>query len=177
MNALSRTPPTPLARTLLRTTTVLLLDTSGSMAVGQPRRIELHWRAVQALRTPQSRWRIATFNTHSQWVSTPSVPEPSGTTNLSADTNPARVTLVTDGEPDHMDDAYAAALALGCPIHILFVGDETSAEAVAFCQRVCTATKGTFATDVLTMQSLAQTTATMRKMLGDGAKPSSAIAL
>ena len=67
MNAPVKHPSTTLLRQPLRMDTVLLLDTSGSMAEGQPRRIDLLWRAVQALRTPQAHWRIAPFNTRCQW--------------------------------------------------------------------------------------------------------------
>jgi uncharacterized protein YegL len=183
MNAPVKHPSTALRRAPLRTTTVLLLDTSGSMSAGEPRRIDLLWQIVQALRTPQARWRVATFNTYCRWSGVATVPEPSGTTDLGgairmiAEAAPLRVTLVTDGEPDDQEDAYEAAVTLQCPVNILFVGDPGDAEATAFCQRVCAVTKGTFATEVLNIQALSQTTATMRKMLGDGTKVSSPITL
>jgi hypothetical protein len=183
MNAPVTQPSTVMRRAPLRTTTVLLLDTSGSMSTGEPRRIDLLWQMVQALRTPQARWRGATFSSSCRWSGMATVPEPSGTTDLGgalrmiAEATPLRVTLVTDGEPDDQEDAYKAAVALQCPVHILFVGDPGDAEATAFCQRICAATKGTFATEVLNIHVLSHTTATMRKMLGDGVNPSSVIAL
>jgi uncharacterized protein with von Willebrand factor type A (vWA) domain len=54
-----QTPHTP--RRTWRPMTILLLDISGSMESGSPRRIDLLWKAVQALKTPQSRWRVAIF--------------------------------------------------------------------------------------------------------------------
>jgi hypothetical protein len=183
MNAPMKPPTNPLVRQSLRTTTVLLLDTSGSMSMGEPRRIDLLWQMVQALRTPQSRWRVATFNTYCTWVGLVAVPEPDGVTDLARaftyikQANPLRVTLVTDGQPDDQDEAYEAALALQCPVNILFVGDEGDEYAVTFCRRVCTATKGEFATEVLSVQALEHTTATMRKMLGAGTPTSTTIAL
>jgi uncharacterized protein with von Willebrand factor type A (vWA) domain len=175
MNAPVRQPSTLITRQpRLCTATVLLLDTSGSMEEGHPRRIDLLWKAVQALKTPQARWKVATFNSRCRWAAVEAVPDPMGGTDLAhafaviGEARPARVTVVTDGQPDDMGAAHEAALALHCPVSVLFVGDASDRDAIAFCQRLCAATKGTFATEVLTLAALSKTTETIRKMLGAG---------
>ena len=163
-----------------RPCSVLLLDTSGSMGEGSPqRRIDLLWTAVQAIRTPTSTWRTATFNSQCRWTSLEQVPFPQGTTDLTSALNlvrlsyPTIVTLVTDGEPDDDITALAAAVALECPVNILYVGDPENADAIAFCRDVCERTKGTFATEVLTLQNVQTVSDTMRKMLvADTGQPS-----
>jgi Mg-chelatase subunit ChlD len=176
-------PSKPPQRARLRSEVVLLLDASGSMAAGTPRRIDLLWQMVQALRTSQSGWRVAVFNSYCRWSAVAAVPEPDGDTDLAGafevigKVNPLRVTVITDGQPNDTEAAFAAGVHLGCPVHILFVGESGDEDALAFCRRLCEATKGTFATEVLTLTSLAQTTATVKGMLGDGTKPSTAIAL
>jgi hypothetical protein len=151
---------------------VLLLDASGSMGEGQPeRRIDLLWKAVKAIRTPQSMWRTAVFNHHCRWASLEQVPLPQGTTDLTSALGmikgacPTVVTLVTDGEPDDDETALAAAVALECPINILYVGDPDATDAINFCRLVCERTKGTFATEVLTLQNVQTLANTMKKML------------
>jgi hypothetical protein len=164
--------------------TVLLLDTSGSMSEGDPdRRIDLLWKGVQAIKTPTSTWRTAIFNDRCRWTSLETVPTPSGQTYLAqafhevGRVSPTLITLVTDGEPNDHDAALTAAVALQCPINILYVGDPNGTEAIIFCRQVCEQTKGTFATEVLTLQSVQTVATTMRKMLvADTARPS-AIAL
>jgi hypothetical protein len=157
-----------------RPMTILLLDMSASMEAGSPRRIDGLWEAVQALRTPQSRWRVALFSRHCRWTDLREIPQPSGNTNLAeafievGKVRPTSITLVTDGQPDDTEAAHAAGLALRCPIHILFVGEPEDAHAIDFCRTLCQATRGTFATEVLTLASLSKVTTTMRKMLGAG---------
>jgi hypothetical protein len=161
-----------------RSQPILLLDVSASMAYGSPRRIDVLWKAVQALRTPQAPWRVAIFSRYCRWVDLREIPEPHGNTNLAdafvevGKVAPSSITLVTDGEPDDTAAAHAAGLALRCPINILFAGDPHDTHAVTFCRTLCEATKGTFAMEVLTLASLSTVTSTMRKMLGAGAPTS-----
>jgi hypothetical protein len=111
------------------------------------------------------------------------VPEPYGNTNLAqafeeiGQVSPTSVTLVSDGQPDDDEAAHQAGLALRCPINILFVGDPDETYAIDFCRKLCSATKGTFATEALTLAALDQTTSTIRKMLGDGAAARASIPL
>lgn len=170
-------------RRIGRPMTILLLDVSASMANGSPRRIDMLWKAVQALRTPQARWRVSVFSHHCCWVDLHEIPHPIGNTNLAdafvevGKVRPTSLTLVTDGEPDDADAAHVAGLALHCPINILFVGNPDDAYAIAFCRRLCEATKGTFATEALTFAALEKTTHTIRKMLGDGTAKTMSIPL
>jgi hypothetical protein len=183
MNAPMTAPSKPPQRARLRTEVVLLLDASGSMAEGEPRRIDLLWEMLQALRVLQGRWRVAVFNRDCRWSGVAAVPEPDGDTDLAGafdvigKINPLRVTLITDGQPNDEEAALTAGLQLGCPVSILFVGEPDDEQALRFCRKLCDATKGTFATEVLTLTSLAHTAATVKGMLGNGTKPSSVIAL
>ena len=183
MNAPVKSPSTALHRMRLHPLPVLLLDISGSMTEGQPRRIDILWQAVQALRTPASRWKVAVFSSECRWVDIQAVPEPDGGTDLArafrdiGQVSPTSVTLVTDGEPMDETAAHEAGLALGCPINILFVGDAHDQDARRFCQELCTATHGTFATETLTLTSASAVTDTIRRMLGDGSAAKPAIAM
>jgi hypothetical protein len=183
MHAPMHAPSTTPQRKPLRTEVVLLLDASGSMAAGNPRRIDLLWEMLQALRTPQACWRVAVFNTSCRWSGVAAVPEPDGDTDLAGafevigKVNPLRVTVITDGQPNDTEAAYAAGVRLGCPVHILFVGDPGDEDALAFCRRLCETTGGRFATEVLTLKSLTSTAATVKGMLGDGTTSSTVIAL
>jgi hypothetical protein len=162
---------------------VLLLDVSASMGEGRPRRIDVLWDAVRRLKTPHSRWRVAVFSRHCRWADVREVPEPHGNTDLAeafkeiGQVRPSSVTLITDGQPDDTEAAHAAGLLLNCPINICFVGDEDETRAVEFCRRLCEATKGTFATEVLTLAAIEKTTHTIRKMLGDGTPMTASIPL
>jgi hypothetical protein len=162
---------------------ILLLDVSGSMEIGSPRRIDLLWDAVRRLKTPQSRWRVAAFSSRCRWVELKDCPEPEGTTDLAqafaeiGKVAPTSATLITDGQPDDAEAAHAAGLLLKCPINICFVGDADDSQAVEFCRRLCEATKGTFATEALTLAALEKTTQTIRKMLGDGTAKTASIPL
>jgi hypothetical protein len=167
-----------------RPCSVLLLDTSGSMGEGSPkRRIDLLWAAVQAIRTPQSTWRTAVFNHQCRWASLEQVPFPQGTTDLTSALGmikgayPTVVTLVTDGEPDDDESALSAAVALECPVNILYVGDPEATHAIDFCRLVCERTKGTFATEVLTLQNVQMITNTMQKMLVSDTTTRTAVAM
>jgi hypothetical protein len=162
------------ARPRWRQLSVLLLDVSASMEQGRPRRIDLLWNAVSRLKTPASRWRVAAFSSRCQWVDLKQHPEPQGSTDVAGafveigKVAPTSVTIITDGQPDDPDAAHTAGLLLKCPIHICFVGDADDLQAVEFCRGLCEATKGTFATEALTLAALDKTLQTVRKMLGDG---------
>jgi hypothetical protein len=174
---------TPRPRPSWRQMPILLLDVSASMGEGRPRRIDVLWDAVRRLKTPQSRWRVAVFSSHCRWVDLKTCPEPHGSTDLAgalaeiSQVRPTAVTLITDGQPDDSGAAHAAGLLLKCPINICFVGDEDETQAVEFCRRLCEATKGTFATEALTLAALEKTTHTIRKMLGDGTPTTASIPL
>jgi hypothetical protein len=174
---------TPKPRPSWRQMPVLLLDISASMEEGRPRRIDLLWEAARQLKTPQSRWRVAAFSSRCRWVDLKECPEPQGTTDLAqafaeiGKVAPTSATLITDGQPDDAAGAHAAGLLLKCPINICFVGDEDETQTVEFCRRLCEATKGTFATEALTLAALEQTTHTIRKMLGDGTPTTASIPL
>jgi uncharacterized protein YegL len=109
-------PSTPLPR--WRPLPILLLDVSASMDESDPRRIDLLWEAVQTLRTPQARWRVAVFSHHCRWRDGQEIPKPFGNTDLAdafrdvAKVRPTSITLVTDGEPDDTTAAHTAGLAL-----------------------------------------------------------------
>jgi hypothetical protein len=171
------------ARPRWRQLSVLLLDVSASMEAGRPRRIELLWEAVRRLRTPESRWRVTAFSSDCRWINLQTCPEPYGSTDVAGAfgeigrVNPTAVTLITDGQPDDADAAQAAGLLLKCPIHICFVGDADDLQAVEFCQHLCEATKGTFATEALTLAALEKTTHTIRRMLGDGTSKTASMPL
>lgn len=161
---------------------VLLLDASGSMEEGDPRRIDLLWTAVQALRTEHIPWRTAVFNDRCRWVAPEQKPTPAGMTDLTLafqtvrTVHPTGVTLVTDGQPNDPSSARQAGIALHCPIHILYVGDPTNDDALDFCRQLCTQTKGTFATEVLTLHTVKTATQTLQKMLvADTTKPSAIV--
>lgn len=177
----SEKPRLPIARR--RSLPVLLLDVSASMALGIPRRIDVLWQAVQVLRMPHATWKAALFSNHCEWSTLEHRPEPDGNTNLSGafdrigQVAVTSATLVTDGEPNDAAAAHARDLALGCPISVLYVGDVSNAEAIAFCQRLCLATGGTFATEALTLTATPKVTATLQRMLGTGAPPKAAIVL
>jgi hypothetical protein len=169
----------PLARR--RPFPVLLLDVSASMNRGAPRRIDVLWKAVQTLETPQV--KVAVFSDGCRWTRLETTPEPDGNTNLALAFQTIRhvavtqLTLVTDGEPNDMETAHTRGLALGVPISILFVGDPQLEEAISFCQRLCKATGGTFATEVLTLTSAPTVAKTLQRMLGTGTPPKSAIVM
>jgi hypothetical protein len=158
---------------------VLLLDVSASMREGEPRRIDVLWQAVQTLQTPQV--KVAVFSDGCRWTRPEVKPKPFGMTDLAGafqtigQVAVTHVTLVTDGEPNETGDAHTRGLALGVPISILFVGDPALEVAVTFCRRLCLATGGTFATEVLTLTSSQAVAKTLQRMLGTGTPPKSAI--
>jgi len=174
---------TPQPRPSWRQMPVLLLDVSASMGEGRPRRIDVLWRAVSRLKTPASRWRVAAFSSRCRWVDLQTCPEPHGSTDLAGafgeigKVRPSSVTLITDGQPDDAAAAHAAGLLRKCPINICFVGDDDDTQAVEFCRRLCEATKGTFATEALTLAALEKTRHTIRKMLGEGTPTAASIPL
>jgi len=120
-------------------TTVILLDTSGSMAwtVGTRRRIDVLADILKAI-PPRSDVRRVSFNSVVTEIDN-DLPEPGGGTALAdaltfaATTNPDHVIVISDGEPDNAEEAIAAARKLGpCRIETYFCGDEAHHEAIAF---------------------------------------------
>ena len=174
-------PPIPINRR--RPLAVLLLDISGSMGIDEPRRIDVLWEAVKTLSKATQGWKMATFSDQCRWQVLEEKPEPTGGTDLTkafqhvGQVPLTRLTLVTDGEPWDMDEAHRAGLALGVPISILFVGDDTDVQAVAFCQRLCLQTQGTFAKEPLTLASRPRISQTIQRMLGTGTSPKPSIAM
>lgn len=107
-----------------------LLDVSGSMED------EIHnVRKIDSLREVMGKYPDANKTCFSTDVSNcDKIPEPNGGTNLaralrfvkSVNPTPERVILVSDGEPDSKSDAKRAAVELGIPIDIIFIGEEKS---------------------------------------------------
>lgn len=126
--------------------TVLLLDVSQSMneRVGGARKIDLLRRAVGAFPALR-RWSF------SEQVYPGQIPEPQTGTNLAralctlTEEAPARVILVSDGEPNDEEEALASATRLGRPVDVIYIGEpETSGE--RFMRRLAEATGGRWVT-------------------------------
>lgn len=122
--------------------TVILLDVSGSMAepVGQRRRIDVLADILGQVRpsAPPDTRVIAFASVVREVAPGDPLPEPGGGTDLRAALEyvarfrPARLIVITDGEPYDMDAALGAARALNCHIIAYYAGDERNHDAIAF---------------------------------------------
>jgi hypothetical protein len=123
------------------TGTIVLLDTSGSMVElsGVQRRIDA-LRAILCTVLPDVPGsRLFAFDSVVRELDGPdAIPEPGGGTMLAealehiAPLHPARVIIVSDGEPHSAAAALNDARALNCFIATYYCGDEDNHAAVAF---------------------------------------------
>ena len=123
--------------------TVILLDTSSSMAlpVGNRRRADVLADILKALPAGAAIRRVSFNSIVTEVAGKEAWPEPGGGTALAsaltfaAGLRPARVIVISDGEPDNAEAALAVARDLGaggCHIETYFCGDERAHEATAF---------------------------------------------
>jgi hypothetical protein len=119
---------------------VVLLDTSTSMAepIGSRRRIDVLADILHQVLPATLGVRLFAFSSAVREIERHApLPEPEGGTALhlalahAASLAPARVVVISDGEPDDADAALAAARELGCEIITYFAGDERNHAAVA----------------------------------------------
>ena len=76
------------------------------------------------------------------------LPDPGGSTALhlaldyAAELSPQRVIILSDGEPDSAEAAFAAPRALCCVISTFYCGDESDRPALAFMKRLTLLSRG-----------------------------------
>ena len=123
MRSLDLNKPDVLASSLF------LIDTSGSMddRVKKVRKIEAV-REVMAM-IPNANKICFSSNVHI----TDSIPEPNGGTNMARafeyvatmkGSNPKKIVIVSDGEPDNKALAFNSALKLHIPVDVIYIGAE-----------------------------------------------------
>jgi hypothetical protein len=121
--------------------TVILLDTSTSMAepIGSRRRIDVLEAILHQLLPSTPGVRLFAFSSAVREIEQHArLPEPEGGTALhlalahAASLAPARVVIISDGEPDDADAALAAARGLGCAVATYFAGSDDNHTAIAF---------------------------------------------
>ncbi len=129
----------------VRKKTHFLLDVSGSMDsyINNTRKID-------SLRDVMGKYPDAHKTCFSSGVlNSDRIPEPDGTTNLasalrfvkSVTPTPERIVLISDGEPNSISDSRKAAVELGLPIDIIFIGDKGS-EGEKFMEELAKMTNG-----------------------------------
>jgi hypothetical protein len=154
---------------------ILLLDISGSMDTrieGSKRRIDCLWDIVQQMRASTIPFRTAVFSYGCEWNDAVIQPQTQSSTNLAgaldfiAQARPQQVTIVTDGEPDSIEEALEAAKRLECKINVLFVGDPYNKAAIEFCRALAQACNGSYAESALTSEQLQlEASASMQRLL------------
>ena len=131
-------------------TTVILLDTSSSMAMpvmGGQRRIDLLDNILKNVVTP-SVHLLAFSNYVTALEPGQQLPEPSGGTDMhlaldyAARLSPRRVIVISDGEPADAKATIASARALNCIISTFHCGDETNRSAIAFLKQLALCSRG-----------------------------------
>jgi hypothetical protein len=123
---------------------VLLLDLSGSMihlvgATDRSRRDQLA-QAVANVVPRHPGVRVFAFNSFVAEVHEPlnGLPEAMGGTDLTGalehlrPMRPEKVIVISDGEPDHTQSAFTAAILLSCEISTIYCGDESNRKARQF---------------------------------------------
>lgn len=131
---------------------VLLLDVSSSMnlpaARGQ-RRIDVLQAALRHVLPDSPGTRVVAFNDIVTEIEPrATVPEPEGRTALhlallhAMRWQPAKVIIVSDGEPDDKQAAIAAARALGCVIETIHCGPEDDRAAIGFLKTLALCSRG-----------------------------------
>lgn len=113
---------------------LFILDVSGSMSetVDKERKID-HLKNIMK-KYPDA--NMMTFSIRVSFIKKASdIPEPQSSTNLAyalecvkdnKTLSPERLVLISDGEPDSKQDAFAEAIKLGLPIDIIFIGRKGS---------------------------------------------------
>lgn len=122
---------------------VILADVSGSMAEpawGSKRKIDLLREAVADVSGHYC--RMVAFASRAAPCDAAGIPEPAGGTRLDlglaevARLRPRTTLVISDGRPDDPDLALAAADAVTGVIHVLYVGPDSDADAMAFMDRL-----------------------------------------
>lgn len=130
---------------------VLVCDYSGSMSslVQGQRKFEHLKRAVNDCMKTWPGIKIAAFSSMAEFVdSANDIPDPSqcgGGTDLSralnlvATLNPERTVVITDGYPDNRATSLTAARAMTGIVDVVYCGDDTDTDAIAFMQELASA--------------------------------------
>lgn len=119
---------------------IILLDTSISMdmAVAGRRRIDVLSDILKVIMPGVPTARLFAFDSVVRELDGTTLPLLGGGTALGealkfiASMRPTQVVVISDGEPDNMEEALDAGRALNCQIATYFCGDETNHAAVAF---------------------------------------------
>jgi hypothetical protein len=134
---------------------VVLLDTSGSMAEtadGGLLRIEVLREALEwALQAVQAHPILIAFSSTPKKIALPGdLPYPSGGTALekalamAGANGPAKTIVISDGEPDDVDLALAAAAVISGSIDTIYCGPDDGVEAKAFLRALARIGKGSY---------------------------------
>lgn len=161
-NAITTTNTSALAalrtrgRSLPQAGSVLLCDTSGSMAYVDTqdgrRRIDHLAEILSALLSQVRLQGVWTFDSYVREVNAlaPQLPDPSGSTalHLALDEmgrlapKPAKLIVLCDGEVDQPDLAIEAAKRLGVPVDCYYVGPDNHRAPMDFLRKLARATGG-----------------------------------
>lgn len=123
---------------------LIICDTSKSMeepAGGGRRRIDHLKDALQCVWNPKQ--RLMAYSATAVWLDGPEqLPEPFGGTALdlaliaAAGLSPSATLVISDGEPNNEETAFAAAHALTGVINTIYCGPETNQPAIDFMRRL-----------------------------------------
>jgi hypothetical protein len=128
----------------------ILADCSGSMreiAVKRQTREGMLRQALSDLWPVLTGAKLIGFNGQCEVVASPaSLPQSYGTTDLAQAIRTAKgataILVISDGQPNDMHEAYAAAKECGCPISVLFVGNPDDDMAIQFMKELAKRTGG-----------------------------------
>ncbi len=119
---------------------VVLADVSGSM---RGTRIDTLTQALRQLWPAMPKAALITFNSLATRIQSPDyLPHPFGSTNLrgaldmAAGLHPAKVLVISDGEPDDRSGALDAADLIPGVIDVLYVGDDGERDCIQFMQEL-----------------------------------------
>lgn len=156
---------------------VILADVSSSMSesAGAKTKIEMLRDALSSVLAELPTTRLIAFNSLAKEISNATrLPEPSGGTalNLALDAaqpyRPRKTVVISDGQPDDEDQAFAAADRITGVIDVIYCGPDGDAEAIAFMNRLARRTGGTVVRTDWKQGSLALAPAVKRLLLSDG---------
>jgi len=153
---------------------LLLIDCSGSMsdrlARTNERRIDALRRVMRQLRSTHST-PVAAFGGYRQVEIVEDAPEPTGTTPLDDAIDFGReqganhLVVITDGEPNSQEKAFAAAARFGNPIDVFYIGD-AHGHGLSFAQELARRTGGV--AHLSDISATKQLSSQIAGLLGDG---------